>query len=56
MSFVDGFSDQLKKELKDYAPKNPFETYEYYQCLENSGCASENSGWQPNHNLSLIHI
>ena len=51
MSFVDGFSDQLKKELKDYAPKNPFETYEYYQCLENSGCASENSGWQPNHNL-----
>ena len=51
MSFVDGFSDQLKKELKDYTPKNPFETYEYYQCLENSGCASENSGWQPNHNL-----
>jgi len=30
MSFVDGFSDQLKKELKDYTPKNPFETYEYY--------------------------
>ena len=53
MSFVGGFSDQLKKELKGYTPKNPFETHEYYQCLENSGCASENSGWQPHHNLQV---
>lgn len=30
-------------------PKNPFENQEYFQCLEQSGCASKQSGWLPSH-------
>ena len=42
-------SSNLKINLLEKSISNPFENIEYFQCLEQSGCASEDSGWIPNH-------
>ena len=42
-------SNNLKINLADKSISNPFENVEYFQCLEQSGCVSTDSGWIPNH-------
>jgi len=42
-------TNNLNLNLAEQSISNPFENIEYFQCLEQSGCASENSGWIPNH-------
>ena len=42
-------SNNLKINLADKSISNPFENVEYFQCLEQSGCVSKDSGWIPNH-------
>jgi predicted N-acyltransferase len=52
MTFISDLStvsSNLKINLSEKAISNPFENIEYFQCLEQSGCTSKDSGWIPNH-------
>ena len=52
MTFISDLStvsSNLKINLSNKSISNPFENIEYFQCLEQSGCASKDSGWIPNH-------
>ena len=52
MTFINDLStvsSNLKINLSEKSISNPFENIEYFECLEQSGCASEDSGWIPNH-------